>query len=91
MEEGDQTPKLDKLLRRDRDGKGEYQPIERQRRRARGNNINANAMMDAADDNMKLSVIGDRQRRYERSPSISARHAPRGLGAQHRRIEGGRP
>ncbi|HEV7311319.1 hypothetical protein [Sphingopyxis sp.] len=58
--ESNQAPELGKLPRPDGNGEREYQPIERQRRTA-SRNVNPNAVVNAADDGMKLSGAGDRQ------------------------------
>jgi hypothetical protein len=56
--EADQAPELGKLLRRDRDGERKYQPVERQRLNPT-RNVDADAVINAADDGMKLPIPGD--------------------------------
>ena len=88
--EADQAPELGKLLRRDGNGERKYQPVERQRLDAT-RNIDADAVMSAADDGMKLPIPGYSEAGCERRRGIGAGGAPCGPGAQYRRIEGGRP
>ncbi len=88
--EADQAPELGNLPRRDGNGEWEYQPVERQRLDAT-RNVDADAVMNAPDDGMKLPIPGDSEAGCDRRRGVGAGRAPRGPGAQYRRIEGGRP
>src|SRR3546814_15516526 len=81
---------LGKLPRRDSDREREYQPIERQRLHAT-RNVDADAMMNAANDGMKLLIPGDGEAGCERRRGVGAGRTARGTGAQHRWVEGGGP
>ena len=85
-----QLPEFGKLPRRDSNSEREYQPVERQRLNAT-RNVDADAVMNAADDGMKLPIPDDGEAGCERRRGIGAGRAQRGPGTQHRRIEGGRP
>jgi hypothetical protein len=78
--EADQAPELGELPRRDSNGEREYQPIEQQRLDAT-RNVDADAIMDAADDGMKPPISRDSETGHERRRNIGAGGARNGSGA----------
>ncbi len=88
--EGNQAPELGKLLWGNRDGEREYQPIERQCRIASGN-VDADTMMNAADNGMKSTAARDGEGGCERRRFSGGDAPPSRTRPQHRWIEGDGP